>query len=128
MTRPQLWLLQIVIAALAAGLAAWFFYDKGYDACQAEHARKTAKANITLIEGERERDRDGGKIADKARDQGDAKAAAAKAESHDAGERIKVVYRDRWKDAPAGSCAMPLDPRVQAEIDAAVRRSNGEPK
>lgn len=126
MTRLQLWLVQALGILIAAGLAYAWADSRGYARCKAEQAAAVASANVDLVEGERKRDAEGDKIAGKAEGRAaeavkDAAGAAASAE-----DRIKVVYRDRWRDPPPGRCAVPLDPRVQAEIDAAVRRSNEE--
>lgn len=126
MTRLQLWLVQLAGVVLAALIAYAWADSRGYKRCQAEQAAKVAKANVALVDGERKRDEESDDIAGKADDRAAGAAKDATQATADAEERIKVVYRDRWREPAPGRCAVPLDPRVQSEIDAAVRRSNEE--
>lgn len=126
MTRMQLWLIQIAGVLVAAALAYAWADSRGYKRCQAEHAAKVADANVALVDGERKRDAESDDIAGEADERASGAVRDAETATADAEERIKVVYRDRWRDPEPGRCAVPLDPRVQAEIDAAVRRSNEE--
>lgn len=116
---------KLLAVVLLIGGAWWLADRRGYDRCQAQHAAAAARANIDAVAKERKRDAEGDVIAGEA----DARAADvvrdAGSEAASAEERIKVVYRDRWLDPAPGRCSVPLDPRVQDEIDAAVRRSNG---
>lgn len=126
MTRLQLWLLQLAGVVVAALIAYAWADGRGYKRCQAERAAEVADANVDLVDRERQRDKESDVISGRAEDRANDAAKDAAGETAEAEERIKVVYRDRWRDPEPGRCAVPLDPRVQAEIDAAVRRSNEE--
>lgn len=126
MTRLQLWLLQLAGIVIAAVIAYAWADGRGYERCKAEQAAATAKANVDLVGRERQRDKESDVISGRAEARANDAAKDAAGEAAEAEGRIKIVYRDRWRDPEPGRCAIPLDPRVQSEIDAAVRRSNEE--
>lgn len=123
---------QALILAAVIGLCWWgfssYYTRKGYERCRSEVAQQVAKANVEVVKDERARDATGDNIADKAIDRNTAVVKEVETATEDAEERIKVVYKDRWLTPTPGKCSVPVQPEVQDEINAAVRRSNGEGK
>lgn len=118
--------------SLAIGAAvSWYFFSshyekEGYDKCQAEHTAAQGQANADQAKKNDDNNKTSSEI-------GQAASAAAgtvvKDADHDAASAKKDIH-DVYKQPPAtaplalGSCAHPLDKRVQERIDGAIREAN----
>lgn len=121
---------QALVALIIIALCWWGFsshYDNiGYQRCQTEQAAAVAKANVDQAKKNDERNTAASEIAKDATEAATEVTTQADTTSAKTIEVIRYVYRDRPTSAPVafGSCAHPLDDRVQRRLDEAVNRAN----
>jgi hypothetical protein len=117
---------------LAIGLTYWWVsssaYDRGYAACQAEHAKAVDDANRTQAKTEDAQRQGATQIAKAADASAQAATRAADEATHMTQGVITDVYREPPKTNPVvfGACVQlhPVDGRVQQRIDEAVDSAN----
>lgn len=123
-------ILLVGLSLVVVGLSWWAFsshYDRvGYDRCQSEHAKALAEANARQAEENTRKNEVSSAIAAESASSSEELRAAADISTAETKEVIRYVYRDRPATAPVRplSCAHPVDPRVQRELDEALRRAN----
>lgn len=116
----------------AVGVTYWLVshraYDRGYAACQAEHAAATDRANRAQATAEAAQRHGATEIAKTADASAQAATRAADEATHATREVITDVYREPPKTNPVvfGACVQlhPVDERVQRRIDEAVDSAN----
>jgi hypothetical protein len=118
--------------SVAVGLTYWLVssraYDRGYAACQAQHAAAVDKANREQAKAEDAQRQGATEIAKTADASAQAATRAADEATHVTREVIDDVYREPPKTNPVvfGACVQlhPVDDRVQRRIDEAVDSAN----
>lgn len=118
--------------SISIGLALgwWLFsshYDsQGYQRCKSEQAEAVAKANAEQAEKNAANDAASAEVGQQTADAGNKVVRDADDNAASTKETIEDVYSKPPTTAPValGSCAHPVDQRVQDDIDAAVRRAN----
>jgi hypothetical protein len=121
---------QALVALIIIAACWWAFSSHytgvGYDLCQQEHRDAVAEANVEQSKENEELNKAASDIAKAAADAATRINDESDAESEKTTEVIRYVYRDRPTSAPVsfGSCAHPLDQRVQQQLDEAVNRAN----
>lgn len=123
---------QALVALIIIAACWWGFsshYTKvGYEQCQTEQRDAVAKANVDQAAKNEDRNDTASEIAKEASEAATAVTTEADTSSAKTTEVIRYVYRDRPTSAPVviGSCAHPLDDRLQKRLDEAVNRANGQ--
>ena len=114
-------------ASMSIGAAvSWYafkthYYDAGFQACQLGRATDTNAANVAQGEKNTANNVASSTVNKQADEEAARLAADAEKAKHETKETVDEIYRKPPVTAPVaiGSCAHPVDDRVQERIDAA---------
>lgn len=118
--------------SIAIGLAlGWWLFSshyeaQGYQRCKSEQTEALNRANAEQAAKNAANDKASAEVGQQTADAANTVVAGADANTASTKETIEDVYSKPPTTAPLalGSCAHPVDQRVQDDIDAAVRRAN----